>query len=268
MPASTAFRTTTDDFLKLSQELNQLGHPGGFALGHASVDANAWVHWLIWAFGGKLVDADNRVVINSPETIAALEYARELYPTFVPGTAAWTDSDNNKAFLAGEIGYTNNGISIYAAARQEGLSEIAEDMNHATYPIGPVGVPTEMQPAYPLFAFGYSAYPNACKALMAFLMEAPQYDPWLQEAAGYFTQTLHAYDDSPVWQQDPKRKVFAAGQRAGAQHRLCRHARLCRGERAGGVRPGRHGGAGGDRPAHPEEAAAEAERRANRYYRV
>jgi len=264
----TSFPETTDDLLKLSHELDKLGHPGGFALGHASADANAWVHWLIWAFGGRLVDPDNQVVINSQQTIAALEYARELYATFTPGTASWTDSYNNKAFLAGEIGYTNNGISIYAAALREGLSEIAEDMHHARYPIGPAGEPAEMQPTYPLFAYRYSAYPNACKALMAFLMEAPQYDPWLQQSVGYFTQTLHAYDANPVWQEDPKRAVFA---QAAARARSIAHA-------------GTLGYAAASVLAEfvlvdmvaqaatgqltPEEAAAEAERRANRYYRV
>ena len=110
------FPDNTDDFLKLSKELNKMGHPGGFALGHASGDGNAWVHWLVWAFGGKLLTEDNQVAINSPETKMALEYVRELYPSFVQGTASWNDSSNNKAFLAGDISYTNNGISIYAAA--------------------------------------------------------------------------------------------------------------------------------------------------------
>jgi multiple sugar transport system substrate-binding protein len=263
-----SFPATTDDLLKLSHELNRLGHPGGLALGHASADANAWVHWLIWAFGGQLVDPDDRVVINSKETVAALEYARELYATFVPGTAYWTDSYNNKAFLAGEIGYTNNGISIYAAAQREGLSEIAEDMQHARWPLGPVGEPAEMQPIYPIFAFDYSAYPNACKALMAFLMEAPQYGPWLQQSVGYFTQTLRAYAANPVWQEDPKRAVFA---QAAERARSIAHA-------------GTLGYAAASVLAEfvlvdmvaqaatgqltPEEAAAEAERRANRYYRV
>ena len=35
----------------------------------------------------------------------------------IPGTASWNDSSNNKAFLAGEIHWTNNGISIYVAAQ-------------------------------------------------------------------------------------------------------------------------------------------------------
>ena len=43
-----------------------------------------WTHWLIWAFGGKLVDKNNKVVIDSPETLKALEYAKELYADLHP----------------------------------------------------------------------------------------------------------------------------------------------------------------------------------------
>jgi len=65
-------------FLKLCQALKAKGTPAGFALGNATGDSS-WTHWLVWAHGGKLVDAKNNVVINSPETIAALEYSKQLY---------------------------------------------------------------------------------------------------------------------------------------------------------------------------------------------
>ena len=74
------------------------------ALGHASGDGNAWVHWCLWAHGGNLVDKNDKVIINSPETVKALEYAKAaLRRTSIPGTASWNDAFNNKAFLAGEI---------------------------------------------------------------------------------------------------------------------------------------------------------------------
>ena len=91
-----------DGFLKLCQALKAKGTPAGFALGNATGDSS-WTHWLVWAHGGKLVDAKNNVVINSPETIAALEYAKQLYDTFIPGTLSWLDPNNNKAFLDGQI---------------------------------------------------------------------------------------------------------------------------------------------------------------------
>jgi len=59
-------------FLKLCQGLKAKGMPPGFALGNATGDANTWCHWVVWAHGSKMVDEKNNVVINSPETMAAL----------------------------------------------------------------------------------------------------------------------------------------------------------------------------------------------------
>jgi multiple sugar transport system substrate-binding protein len=207
------FPETTDELLKCTKDLHKAGHPGGMALGRATGDANGWCYWLVWAFGGKLVDEKGNVVINSPETKAALEYIKEMYPYWIEGTASWNDSSNNKAFLSGQISYTNNGISIYAAAVRESgkdanMKAIAEDMNHAYYPIGPVGKPTELQLPFMIEAFKFSKYPKACKTLMAFLMEAPQMNAWLEESVGYFTQTLKAYENHKVWTEDPKRLVY------------------------------------------------------------
>src|SRR3546814_4045195 len=77
-----------DGFLKLCKALHAKGTPAGMALGNAVGDGS-WTSWLMWAFGGKMVDDKNNVVINSPETIKALEYAKELYPTFIQGTLGW-----------------------------------------------------------------------------------------------------------------------------------------------------------------------------------
>src|SRR3954452_19737683 len=141
-----SFPKDTDSFLKMMKALKEKGTPGGFALGHATGDANTWCHWLVWAFGGKMVDKSNKVVLNSPETIKSLEYAKELYGTFAPGTLSWLDPNNNKAFLDGQISITNNGISIYYAAKNSAdpkVKEMAPDINHAVFPVGPVGTPTE-----------------------------------------------------------------------------------------------------------------------------
>jgi multiple sugar transport system substrate-binding protein len=263
-----AFPQTTDALLEASIKLKELGHPGGMALGHATGDGNAWTHWLIWAFGGQMVDEDGKVTINSPETKAALEFIRALYPTWIRGTASWNDSNNNKVFLAGEISYTNSGISIYATALRESMHDIAEDMSHAHYPIGPVGKPTELQLPFVIEAFRYTRYPNACKALLAFLMEEKQYSAWLQASVGYFTQTLKAYENNPVWTEDPKRTVF----RDATTRTL----------NMGYAGPLGYAAAGVladfvilDMVAQtatgqltPEQAMRQAEKRANRYYRI
>lgn len=202
------FPKDTGGFLELCKAMKANNFPVGFALGHATGDGNSWCHWALWSHGGYLVDKDDKVILNSPETAKALEYVKALYDTFTPGTASWNDSSNNKAFLSGDVHLTGNGISIYAAANAQGMKAIAEDMNHAQWPIGPVGKPTEFQLAFPLLAFNFTKYPQACKALMAYMLEAENYNPWLEAAAGYLTHPLNAYDNNPVWTKDPKNTVF------------------------------------------------------------
>ncbi len=199
----------TDGFLELVKALKASGNPAGFALGRASGDGNAWMHWALWSHGARVLDEGNNVVLDSPEAVAACDYVKLLHASFVNGTESWLDGHNNKAFLGGQVSMTNNGISIYAAAQREPqYADIAADMDHAYYPIGPIGRPTELHIAYPILAFGFTEYPNACKALIAFLLERENYSTWSSESKGYLTHTLQGYDDLPVWEEDPKRRVF------------------------------------------------------------
>jgi multiple sugar transport system substrate-binding protein len=262
------FPERTDDFLHCMQELKKAGTPGGFALGNASGDGNAWCYWLLWAFGGKVVDKDGNVVLDSPETIAALEYGKELAATFIEGAGAWLDVNNNRAFLAGDISVSNNGISIYAAAQRDGLTELAEDMDHAPYPVGPVGERTEFHVMFPMMAYSYTRYPNAVKALLLWLMEKDQYDAFLQGSVGYLTHTLKAFNENPIWTSDPKRTPF----RDIVEHTRSFAWEGSLGYAAAGVFADfvvvnmvAEAASGSKTPA---EAAADAQRRAERYYKV
>jgi len=113
-----------------------------------------------------------------------LEFAAALYPTLIGGVLSWMDINNNRAFLAGECSLTNNGISIYTQAKKT-APEIAADINHAAMPIGPVGVPTAQNRVDPMVIFRYTKYPNAAKALVSFLMEAPQYPKLINPSYGF-----------------------------------------------------------------------------------
>jgi multiple sugar transport system substrate-binding protein len=136
-------------------------------------------------------------------------YGKQLYEQMVPGVAAWNDSFNNKAFLSNEIHWTNNGISIYVAASNDPTKkDVAEDMDHAYFPVGPVGKPTELHLLYPILAMSYTRYPQASKALIAYMLEADQFNKWIEAARGYLTHCLNAYDANPVWTADPKRTVY------------------------------------------------------------
>jgi multiple sugar transport system substrate-binding protein len=198
-------------YLKLCQGLKKVGKPAGFALGHATGDANGWVHWCLWAHGGKMVDDSNNVAIDSPETVAALEYAKQLYATFIDGVLSWNDSSNNKAFLADQISLTLNGISIYTVAKnspEPALRAIAADMDHANMPIGVSGRPTEQQNMLNTYTYAYTKYPNAVREYLRFMWEKEQVDAWETASNGYVAPPLPAWNDNPIWTADPKTTPF------------------------------------------------------------
>ena len=265
-----SFPKDTAGFMAMCKALHAKGTPPGMALGNATGDS-LWTNWLIWSHGGQLVDKNNKVIIDSPETLKALEYAKELYQTFIPGTLSWLDPNNNKAFLDSQISVTNNGISIYYAAKNATdpkLKEIAADINHASFPIGPVGVSTESHLFFNQMIMKYSKYPNAAKEFLRFMMEKEQFEPWLTGAAGYIAQPLRAYESAAVWTVDPKHTPYRDGVKnmrpagyagklgyasagASADFIVCNMVA----EAASGSKT-------------PKEAAERAQKRAERYYKV
>jgi multiple sugar transport system substrate-binding protein len=260
-----------DGMLKLTQALAAKGKPGGLALGNAVGDANTWCHWLVWSFGGKMVDENDQVVINSPETIAALEYAKEFYKTFVPGTLSWLDPSNNKAFLDSQLSWTINGISVFYAAKNSEdpkIKALADDINHAILPVGPVGRPTELHLTVPAMVFAYTEYPNAAKDYIRFMLEREQYVPWQEASLGYFSQPLREYEKSPVWTADPRHTPY----RDLMANMLWPGYAGSLGYASAGVMADFvmvnmvAQAASGDKT--PQEAAAEAQKRAERYYKV
>src|SRR6478735_7203035 len=98
---AAGFDKVPDDhagYLDLCQKLQKAGKPAGFALGNAVGDGNGFASWILWSHGASLLDEAGAVIINSKETIAALKYLKELYPTFIPGTPSWNDASNNRAY--------------------------------------------------------------------------------------------------------------------------------------------------------------------------
>ena len=244
----------TAGFLELMKALKEKSVPGGFALGRASGDGNAWVHWALWSQGGNLVDKNDKVIINSPETVKALEYAKALSDTFVSGTASWNDAFNNKAFLESQVSLTNNGVSIYAAAKAGAAKgdakakEVMDDMNHSLWPVGPVGKPTEFHIAYPLMVMKYSKVPNACKAFMAFMLDAENYNKWLSRLGGLPHAPAQRLRRQPGVEHRPEAVDAARRGQAHADRRRPRLGGREGGRGAGRLRRARHGGLGVHRP--------------------
>jgi multiple sugar transport system substrate-binding protein len=197
-------------FLDMCKKLRRANKASGFALGNAVGDGNAFANWLMWSFGASITDEAGAVSVNSPETVAALEYLKELYPTFVDGgTVSWGDISNNQAYAASTCWVTSNGVSLYFALKNDPATRaIAEDTEHSILPPGKASG----WPSAPLslngMVFRHSRFPNAAKAFLMFMLESEQYEPWLNANLGYWAHPLAAYRDAAVWTSDPKVAIF------------------------------------------------------------
>ena len=88
-----------------------------------SGDGTTGVQQPLLRFGSRVQDeAGQKVVFNSPETIAGVKWLKETYSdpkwakALPPGINSWTDPSNNEAMLAGTIAMTDNAGTLYAKA--------------------------------------------------------------------------------------------------------------------------------------------------------
>ena len=114
----------------------------------------------------------------------------------------------------GEIALTYNGVSIYFVAQEppdQSLHAIAADTNHSLAAERRGEAAPEIATVINAMMFKHTKYPNAAKEYLRFMMEAPQYGPWLTECFGYWAQPLKAYSKMRVWTADPKLEPYRDG---------------------------------------------------------
>src|SRR3954462_2324185 len=255
-------------YLDLCRKLQKAGKPAGFALGNAVGDGNGFANWLLWSHNAALLDEEGNVIINSKETIAALKYLKELFPTFIAGTPSWNDVSNNRAYSSQEISLTANGVSLYFALKNDpATAAIAEDTEHQLLPKGLAPVSPMAGLTLNAMVFKHSPFPNAAKAFLQFMLEKDQYEPWLNSNSGYWSQPLGAYADAAVWSGDPKVKLFKDTMRTPYYAGYKGPISTATGADYADYVPVHMCTSVATDAATPEAAAAEAERRAKRYFR-
>jgi len=108
--------TTWEAVLKAAPKLRARGNPIGIGMSN-ELDSNMALMAMMMCFGSFIQNKDQRVVLNSKETVAVLKFARELYRQGMSNEIfAWTPASNNQAFLAGRLSLAMNAISITRSA--------------------------------------------------------------------------------------------------------------------------------------------------------
>jgi ABC-type glycerol-3-phosphate transport system substrate-binding protein len=120
--------TSWDELLKGGAEIKKSqGVQMGIGMSQ-EIDSNMASRALLWSFGGSIQDENEKVVINSPETVAAVEFMTRLYKeSMTPEVFSWNAASNNQGLIAGQMSYILNSISAWRTAQAENPS-VADDI--------------------------------------------------------------------------------------------------------------------------------------------
>jgi multiple sugar transport system substrate-binding protein len=199
---ATAYPQTYADLHTVGKTLKDAGRPLGQAFGHSFGDPPGWCYSMMWGYGGQELDANGKVAINSPATIAAVTDMVQAFNDCYDDTGlAWDDGSNNRAFLAETISSTLNGSSIWFVARSDN-SPFFEDIGLDPVPAGPQGrylLPGLTQYVIP----SYSKNVDAAKALLKWLMRPDVYTPRFLFNQSYIGGVSARHDASLPWSNFP-----------------------------------------------------------------
>ncbi len=201
---------TWEEYLTVGQALKNANLPVGQTLGHTFGDAPTFAYPLMWSYGGQEVDESGNVVINSPETLAALEFAARFWEAACdPGGLAWDDGSNNRAFLGQTIGATLNGASIYFVARrdEDKYPGFADNLDHFLNPEGPNGRYHFVGPRS-LSIMEYSEQKEAAAELIRHFAADENFDAFMNVNKGYVQGSLPKWEGHSIWESDPALTIY------------------------------------------------------------
>lgn len=133
-------------------------------------DSSMAIQALLWAFGAAIQDENERVVINSPETIAAIEYMTSLYEqAMTPEVFGWTPASNNQLLIGGQASYILNSISAYRTA-QTAQPDVADDIFFAAPLPGPAGQERALAHGHAVFVYMIPSHSQVSDTAKEFLL--------------------------------------------------------------------------------------------------
>jgi len=202
---------TWDEFRSMAKALTDPGkgvYGAGIGYGKGNSDAEFLTRGIIWSYGGSVDTKDGGAIVNSPETVQATQFIRDIFLTdgsTPPSAVGWDDSGNNKAYLSGQAAMIFNVGSTLATIKNEN-PDLYEKTGIAMYPAGPKGrfIPGISNN---LGIFKDSANKDLAKKFIAFMLEPDWYKTWVEKGAPLTGPVLTALKSEPVWQEE-KNKAF------------------------------------------------------------
>jgi multiple sugar transport system substrate-binding protein len=195
---------TWDEFIEVCKKLQKPPKLTGFGmcLGVQS-DADNNIMNLIWSYGGKLVEADDKTIaLNSPATVQAVKLIADMYQKhkIIPkGSVSWDNQGNNKAYQSRQVIFVLNPSSIYAYL-SESDKELYDVTGMLPVPAGPAGAIEELTTAEWIL-FRHNPYPEVAKGLAQYWMEPENLQVVIEEGGGRWGPPYPGMYDRDFWKK-------------------------------------------------------------------
>jgi multiple sugar transport system substrate-binding protein len=195
---------TWDEFIEVCKKLQKPPKLTGFGmcLGlHTDTEGN--VMDVIWGYGGKLVEADDKTVaLNSPGTVQAVKLIADMYlkHKIIPkGAISWDNQGNNKAYQSRQVIFVDNASSIYAHLA-ESDKELYDVTGMLPIPAGPAG-PSDRVGTGEWVLFRHNPYPEVAKGLVQYSMEPENLRVVMEEGGGRWGPPYKGMYNTPFWEK-------------------------------------------------------------------
>jgi multiple sugar transport system substrate-binding protein len=209
------FPETWDQYRDAGKKLKAKGRPVGQTLGHTFGDSPTFSYPFLWSYGGKEVDEKGKLALDSKETLESVRFMTGFWKdAHDEGGLAWDDSNNNRAFLSGDISASLNGASIYVAAlngaekfKTEKGAPLHTDILHAPLPAGPKGAHA-YHTAFNHMVMKYSKNAKGAIEFLKWAHKKENYEKWFTVQKGFAVGPTREWEKHPMWNNDPVMKPF------------------------------------------------------------
>ncbi len=162
--------STYQELLDGGTRVKQNGVQLGIGMSN-EIDSNMAARALIWSYGGSIQDQNENVVLNSQQTIEAVDYMARLFrATMTDEVFGWNAASNNQGLIAGNLSYILNSISAYRSA-QTANPQVANDIFFTEPLKGPTGLQLASEHAILVYVIpSYAKNPDAAKEFLLHLV--------------------------------------------------------------------------------------------------
>lgn len=205
---AATFPATLDQLLAVGTKLKAAGKPFGAPAGRSSDDPRAIWSAILWAFGGRTVEADGTTVaIGAAETRTALDWAAHFWSAAcADGALGWDDNANNRLYTNGQIAATQNNPAIYFYAK-DALPDLAAQSFHAPFPAGPAGQGVPVA-TYAHAILKTSIQQAAARDFLLWLNQPAQTERYFNAGGGALVPAARNGAQHPLWAREPKMRPF------------------------------------------------------------